>query len=191
MTPAHERLKAFAGWLDKSSQSFPSPISAREPKRNFFNQPIPHPVEMVIVGRFAEILPWDFATLPTTDFDSQALPLFVSHQQAEPLNLAPVADLSPPAGQGRAADRLHQIVGKMEDAAMSRPADAAWRDDGGWRDRLCAIVGIPSPDMTLADAVDAAGASGVDLDAFPLLIVPTWHLTTKERASLRLPFLPT
>ena len=80
------------------------------------------------------------------------------------------------------------IVSKMEDATMTRPAP--WRDDGGWRDRLCAIVGIPSPDVTLAAAVDAAGASGVDLDAFPLLVAPTWHLTAKERASLRLPFIP-
>lgn len=53
-------------------------------------------------------------------------------------------------------------------------------------------MGIPSPDMPLAAAVDAAGASGVDLDldAFPLLVVPTWHLSAKERATLRLPFTP-
>ena len=191
MTPAQGRLKALAGWLDKSSQPFPSPCSARAPKHNFFNQPIPHPVEMVVVGRFAEILPWDFSTLPTTDFDPQALPLFCSHEDAEALNLAPVADLSPPAGQGRAADRLHQIVGKMEDAAMIRPADAAWRDDGGWRGRLCAIVPLSRPDVPIADQIAAFDLSGIDLDNFIILAVPTWHLTAKERASLRLPFIPT
>lgn len=146
---------------------------------------------MIVVGRWAEILPTDFTSKPTTNFDTQSLPLYVSNEQAEALNLPPVADLSPPAGQGRAADRLHMLVGKMEDAIMIRPALAPWRADEGWQDRLCAIVGIPTPDMTLADAVDAAGASNVDLDAFPLLVVPTWHLTAKERASLRLPFLPT
>jgi len=191
VTRAQERLAALSRWLDKSSASYPTPVSAREPKRNWFGRPIPHPVEMVVVGRWAEVMPTDFALKPTMDFDPQALPLFVSHEQAEPLNLPPVADLSSPAGQGRAADRLHMIVGKMEDAARARPALAPWRADEGWQDRLCAIVGIPSPDMTLADAVDAAGASNVDLDAFPLLVVPTWHLTAKERASLRLPFIPT
>jgi hypothetical protein len=190
MTPAQERLANLVAWLDRSSASFPSPISAREPARNIFGKAIPHPIEMVVVGRFAEILPWDFSTLPTTDFDPQALPLFVSQAQAEALNLPPVADLSPPSRQGRAADRLHQIVGKMEDAAMSRPGLAPWRADEGWKGRLCAVVGIASPDMNLADAVDAAGASGVDLDAFPLLIVPTWAMARKEKACLRLPFLP-
>jgi len=181
-------LANLSAWLDKSSQPFRTPCSTRAPKRNFFNQPIPYPVEMVVIGRYAEILPWDFSTPPTSDFDAHALPLFVSHEQAAALNLPPVADLSPPNGQGRAFDRLTQIVGKMEDALMTLPAP--WRAHGDWRDRLCAIVGIPSPDMPIADAVDAAGASGVDLDAFPLLAVPTWHLTAKERANLRLPFLP-
>lgn len=190
MTLAQERLAALSRWLDKSSASYPSPVSARPQRRNFFGHPIPHPIEMVIVGRYAELLPWDFATLPTSDFDPQSLPLFCSLQQAAVLNLPPVADLSPPSGQGRAADRLHHIVGKMEDTTMTRPSDAPWRADDGWRGRLCAIVGIPSSDMTLADAVDAAGASGVDLDALPLLVVPTWHLLAKERASLRLPFIP-
>ena len=145
---------------------------------------------MVVVGRYAEILPWDFATLPTSDFDEHALPLFVSLEQAGPLNLEPVADLSPPAGQGRAFDRLTHIVGKMADAKLRM--DPAWRWPDGWRERLCAIVGIPSPDMTLAAAVDAAGASGVDLEAVAVLCVPTWHLTAKERAIVgrRLPFLP-
>jgi len=187
---AQQRLTALARWLDKSSASYPSPCSTGRPvSRTFFGKPIPNPVETVVVGRYAEILPWDFATLPTSDFDPQALPLFVSHEQAEPLNLPPVADLSPPSGQGRAADRLHMIVGKMEDATLR--FDPAWRTQEGWQDRLCAIVGIPSPDMPLAAAVNAAGASGVDLDAFPLLVVPTWAMARKEAASLRLPFLPT
>lgn len=191
MTLAAERLAALARWLDKSSTSYPSPCSSGRPvSRTFFGKAIPNPVETVVVGRYAEILPWDFDALPTSDFDPQALPLFVSQSQAEALNLPPVADLSPPSvSQGRAADRLHMVVGKMEDATMR--FDPAWRTPDGWQDRLCAIVGIPSPDMTLAAAVDAAGASGVDLDAFPLLVVPTWAMARKEVACLRLPFIPT
>lgn len=190
MTLAEQRLAELARWLDKSSASFPSPCSAKPPRRTFFGKPIPHPVEMVVVGRYAEILPWDFDTLPTSDFDPQALPLFVSQSQTEALNLPPVADLSPPSGQGRAFDRLWHMVAKMEDARLG--LDPTWRTQDGWQARPCALVGIPSPDMTLAAAVDAAGASGVDLDAVPLLVVPTWHLSAKERVAIghRLPFLP-
>lgn len=188
---AQQRLAALVAWLDKSSASYPSPCSSGRPvSRTFFGKPIPNPVETVVVGRYAEILPWDFDTLPTSDFDPQALPLFVSQSQAEALNLPPVADLSPPSGQGRAFDRLAHMIAKMEDARLD--LDPTWRSPDGWRDRPCALVGIPSPDMTLAAAVDAAGASGVDLDAFPLLVVPTWHLSAKERVAIghRLPFLP-
>lgn len=189
---AQQRLTALARWLDKSSASYPSPCSNKPPQRNMFGGRIAstHPVETVVVGRYAEILPWDFDTLPTSDFDPQALPLFVSQSQAEALNLPPVADLSPPSGQGRAFERLAHMIAKMEDARLD--LDPTWRSPDGWRDRPCALVGIPSPDMTLAAAVDAAGASGVDLDAFPLLVVPTWHLSAKERVAIghRLPFLP-
>jgi hypothetical protein len=188
VTLALERLKAFAGWLDQSSASFP--CSAKPPRRNFFGQPIAQTVEMVVVGRVAEILPWDFTTSPTTDFDPQALPLFVSHEDAEALNLAPVADLSPPSGQGRAADRLHMIVGKMEDATLIRSSDAPWRADEGWWGRMCIILPLERPDVPIADQIAAFDLSGIDLDNFVILCVPVWHLTAKERASLRLPFIP-
>jgi len=40
--------------------------------------------------------------------------------------------------------------------------------------------------------MDAAGGADVDLDAFPLLAVPPWAVTAKERAEISgtLPFLP-
>lgn len=75
-----EALSSLSAWLDKSSLPFPSPCAAKPPKRNMFGGRIPstQPVEMVVVGRYAELLPWDFSTLPTSDFDEHALPLFVS-----------------------------------------------------------------------------------------------------------------
>lgn len=145
---------------------------------------------MVRKGRYAELLPWDFAKPFDVDFAEHSLPLLISFDQCADLTLPDDADLSRPAEQGRAADRLHQIIGKMEDATMVRQP-APWRDDGGWQARLCAIVGIPSPEMTPQQAVDDAGASGVDLNAFAVLCVPTWAMARKEVACLRLPFLPT
>lgn len=144
---------------------------------------------MVVVGRYAEILPWDFSTPPTSDFDPQALPLFISLRQADVLDLPPVADLSPPAGQGRAFDRLAHIVGKMADAKLR--LDPTWRWPDGWRDRLCAVVGLSSPDVPIADQIAAQGLSGINPDV-PLLAVPVFKFSAKERVTIghRLPFLP-
>lgn len=182
-------LSNLSGWLNTSSASYPSPISMREPKRNRFGKPLPHPVEMVERGRYAEILPWDFATPPTSDFDANALPLFCSLQQAAVLDLPPVAQLGPPSGQGRAFDRIWHMVGKMEDAKLR--LDPTWRWPDGWRDRLVAIVGLSSPDAPIADQIAAQGLSGINPDV-PLLAVPTFKFSAKERAAIghRLPFLP-
>ena len=46
--------------------------------------------------------------------------------------------------------------------------------------------------MTLQDAVDAAGASEIDLGALPVIVAATWAFSAKERAEIeaRLPFIP-
>jgi hypothetical protein len=186
-----QALSNLSGWLNSSSASYPSPCSAKPPKRNFFNQPVrsSQPVEMVEMGRYAEILPWDFSTPPTSDFDPQSLPLFCSLQQAAVLDLPPVAQLGPPSGQGRAFDRLWHMVGKMEDAKLR--LDPTWRWPDGWRDRLVAILGLSDPDAPIADQIAAQGLSGINPDV-PLLAVPTFKFSAKERAAIghRLPFLP-
>ena len=172
MTLAAEKLKALAAWLDKSSAQRRSPMG-----------------DAVLVGRFAEILPWDFDELPAADFAEHALPLFVPFAQTTGVALPEVADLTAPAGQQRAFFRLWHLLFRLEDAAMDLP----WRGhEPGDKLPLCAVIGLDDPDAPISDAVDAAGAGALDLDALPLLAVPMWALSVKERAQIeaRLPFLP-
>lgn len=188
-------LSNLSAWLDKSSQAFPSPCSAKPPKRNMFGGRVPssQPVEMVVVGRYAELMPWDTSTPPTSDFDEHALPLFISLEQAEALNLPPVADLSPPAGQGRASERLAHMVAKLEDAKLGLARrDAVWRGQDGWQDRQCAVFGLFSADTPVADQIAAQTPPGVDLTGVPVLAAAVFKFTLKERVQIahRLPFLP-
>lgn len=188
-----EAFSNLSAWLDKSSQPFPSPASMKPPTRTYFGKSIAHPVEMVVVGRYAEILPWDFSTLPTSDFDEHALPLFISLEQAAALNLPPVADLSPPAGQGRAFERLAHIVAKLEDAKLGLARrEAVWRGQDGWQDRQCAILPLFSADTPVADQIATQMPPGVDLTGVPVVAVPVFKFTPKERVATahRLPFIP-
>jgi hypothetical protein len=170
MTLAATRLTALAGWLDRSSKDRRSPMG-----------------DNVLVGRYAEILPWDFDEPPTTDFAEHALPLFVPQDQAAGVELPDVADLSQPAQQIRAFFRLQHVLFRIGDAKLALP----WRGKAE-ADHLpvCAVVGLTNPEMPLWDAVDAAGGADVDLNTFPLLCVPLWAMSPKERAQLKLPFLP-
>lgn len=172
MTTAAARLAALAAWLDRSSAQRLSPLGDR-----------------VLVGRFAEILPWDFDEAPTSDFAEHALPLFVPFEQATGVALPETADLTAPPSQDRAFFRLNHLLFRLEDAALDLP----WRGHApGDQLPLCAVIGLDDPDAPISGAVDAAGAGAVDLDALPLLAVPLWALSPKERAEIevRLPFLP-
>lgn len=169
---AATRLSRLAAWLDKSSASRPSPMG-----------------DTMVFGRYAELLPWDFDEPPTEDFAEHALPLFVSYEQANGVTLPEAADLSPPRGQLRAFFRLQHLLFRMEDAALN----LAWHGKAqGDQLPVCAVVGLSEPAQPIAAAVAAAGAGAIDLDAVPLLAVPLWAMSPKERAEvgLRLPFLP-
>ena len=141
------------------------------------------------MGRWAEIIPVAFDELPPTDFDPMALPLLVSIEQAAVLSLPDVADVGFPVGQLRPAARLEHLRLKVQDAAMALPSP--WRSQNDPLPPIV-IVGITDPDMTLQDAVDAAGASEIDLGTFPVIVAPTWAFSAKERAEIeaRLPFIP-
>jgi hypothetical protein len=195
MTLAGERLSAFAGWLDASSAPRLSPCGhkRRAPRRGFLGllKPVVHGnADMVRKGRYAELLPWDFAEPFDGDFAEHSLPLLISFDQCAGLNLPDDADLSLPAGQGRAFERLAHIIGKMEDAAKAHLSP--WRAEDGWRDRLCIIVGLSCPDTPIADQIAAQVPPGVDLTAYAVLACPTFKFSRKERVAIghRLPFIP-
>jgi hypothetical protein len=186
-------LSNLNGWLNMSSEANPSPCSKKPPKRNWFGRAIPHPVEMVTVGRYAEIAPVDFSEPPITNFHEHALIFHVSLEQAATLNLPPVMDTSEPIGQGRGFERLKHMWDKLADAKFGLARrDPAWRAEDGWQDRQCAIFPLYSPDTPIAVHIAAQTPPGVDLTGVPVLAVPVWQFTAKERATIAhmLPFLP-
>lgn len=192
-----EPLANFSGWLDKSSQSCPTPNAAHRieyPRRNLFGQPIkPQGIEMVVVGRFGEIAPHDFSQPPITAFHEHALIFHVALGQAATLNLPPVMDTSEPSGQGRGFDRLKHIAGKLADAKfLLARRDRTWRSEDGWQNRLVAIFALDDPDTPVAAQIAAQTPPGVDLAGMVVLAVPVWQFTAKERATIRhmLPFIP-
>ena len=190
-----DALSNLSAWLNKSSESYPSPTSNKPPKRNRFGGRIPssEPVEMVTVGRYAEIAPHDFSEPPIADFHEHALIFHVSLEQAATLDLPPIMDTSEPSGQGRGFDRLAHVVGKLADAKFGLARrDATWRSEDGWQDRQCAVFALSDPHAPIADQIAAQTPPGVDLTGVVVLAVPVWRFTAKERATIAhmLPFIP-
>ena len=190
-----EPLKNLSAWFDKSSEPFPSPCSAKPPKRNMFGGRIAslQPIEMVVVGRYAEIAPHDFSELPIADFHEHALIFHVSLEQAATLDLPPVMDTSEPSGMGRGFDRLSHVVAKLADAKFGLARrDGVWRSPDGWQDRQCAVFALPDPNAPVATQIAAQTPPGVDLAGVVVLAVPVWRFTAKERATIAhmLPFIP-
>lgn len=174
MTAAQESLKTFAAWLGRSSANGRSPMGHVVPR-----------------GRYAEIIPVSFDEPPPIDFDPMALPLFVSEEQAEELNLPPVADVGFPEGHLRPSFRLGTIAGRVADSAVAHMVP--WHGaDGNGMPVMC-LVPVLDPAAPLQAAIEAAGATGVDTTAYPVVLAPLWAMSPKERAELlatRLPFLP-
>lgn len=154
MTTAQSRLADLARWLASSSKA----------RRTAFTD--------TPVGRYAVIVPCYFDEAPPIDFDVEALPLFVSMEQAEGVATGPVVTIAPPS-QDRAFQRLSHISWKC---GTDLPP--------------MAVVGLDDPQEPISAAVERAGAAGVNVASFPVIAVPLWAFTPKERASLRLPVLP-
>ncbi|MCJ1959898.1 hypothetical protein [Novosphingobium mangrovi (ex Hu et al. 2023)] len=157
MTLAQTRLGELATWLSLSSRSRKAPVWGT-----------------ILTGRYASIVPYDFSLPPRTDFDAEALPLFVSSAQAEGVSTGPI-EMVAPASQVHMPNRLIHITKK---AGVELPP--------------LAVVGLDDADEPIADAVQRLGADAVDLDAYPLLCAPLWALSEAERAELahKLPVLP-
>lgn len=106
-------------------------------------------------------------------FDEKALPLFVSAEQVEGLEMPPIVTRAP-TSQDRAAKRLAHI---------------AWRIEAGTLPR-CAIVPLSDPQEPISAAVARAGADGLDVTTFPVLAAPMWAFSDADRNAMRLPLLP-
>lgn len=126
------------------------------------------------VGRYAVIVPCDFDEPPSIEGDPGCLLLFVSVDQAEGVKIGPIVTAAPPS-QDKAAMRLNHICWK---AGTDLPP--------------LAIVGLVDPDEPIADAVQRAGAGGINTATFPVLATPLWAITPADRAIIaaRLPVLP-
>lgn len=194
MTLAGERIAWLARWLDASSASRLSPCAhkRRAPRRGFLGMRKPvvqRPDDMILKGRFAELLPWDFAKPFDGDYGEQSLPLLFSVEHCDDVALPEAADLSPfPPGQQRVADRVASIRFNVETAATPHLSPWQGKDGNGWP--VMCLVGLHDRLQPVADAVRAAGADGLDPDV-PIIAIPLWRgFTRKERAKVALPFIP-
>jgi hypothetical protein len=195
VTLAGQSIETFARWLDASSASKLSPCAhkRRSPRRGFLGMRKPvveRPDDVVVKGRFGELIPHNFAEPFDVEFGEQSLPLLVSFEQCDGVNLPAEADLSPfPPGQQRVADRVASILFNVETAAMPHLAPWHGKDGNGWP--VMCLVGLDDPLQPVADAVRAAGADDL-APHLPVIAIPLWMgWTRKERRSVALPFIPT
>ena len=159
-TLAQKRLAALESWFSRNSEG-----------RN-----TPNGNETLLVGRYASIIPFDFALPPPTAFDPQALLFLVSEDQCDGMSIAEFDQRDAIDSQRDVAERLIHVLFLAEDRRL--PA--------------CAIVGLTDPAEPIADAVGRARVAGVDLDSLPVLAVPLWALAQgpRDRLAARLPFAP-
>lgn len=157
MTVAQSRLADLARWIAASSGPRSTPLGGDTD-----------------VGRYACIMPCDFAEPPRTDFDAEALPLFVSVDQAEGVATGPIVT-DAPASQDKAVQRICHICWK---AGTDLPP--------------LAIVGLDDPQEPISGAVERAGADAVNPATYPVVAVPLWAFSAADRAIIaaRLPVLP-
>lgn len=155
MTVAQSRLADLARWIAASSGPRRTPMGGATE-----------------IGRYAVIVPCNFDEAPPVDFDAEALPLFVSVEQATGVDTGPiVADA--PASQDKAAMRLGHVLWKI---GTDLPP--------------LAVVGLDDPQEPISGAVERAGADAVNIASYPVLAVPLWAFSAADRASLRLPVIP-
>lgn len=127
-----------------------------------------------LIGPFGIIVPSDFTEPPMLGFAEGALPIYVPTEQCEGVDTGPIITATP-ASQDRLWARLQSVVWRVEEGTLP-PA---------------VLIAITDPAQPLEAAVSAAGASGSDLAAFPLLALPIYALAPAHRAEIghRLPML--
>jgi hypothetical protein len=87
---------------------------------------------MLAKGRFAELLPVNFAEPFDCDYHPNALPLLISFDDAADVSLPDSADLGDPPFQPRTALRLASILFNTQQAAASGMASWHGADGNGW-----------------------------------------------------------
>ncbi|MDM7956602.1 hypothetical protein [Blastomonas sp.] len=194
MTMAGQSLAWFARWLDASSASRLSPCAhkRRAPRRGLLGARMPvveRYDDILVKGRFAELLPHDFNEPFNGEFGEQSLPLLVSFEHCDGLTLPEAADLSPyPPGQPRVAERVASVRFNAETAAKPHLSPWLGKNGNGWP-ALC-LIGLGDPLQPVADAISAAGADDLDPHV-PVIAIPLWRgFSRKERANVALPFVP-
>ena len=128
MTVAQSRLADLARWIAASSGPRSTPMGGETE-----------------IGRYAVIVPCYFDEAPPVDFDAEALPLFVSVDQAEGVDTGPVSTEAP-ASQDYALQRLAHILWKI---GTDLPP--------------MAIVALDDPQEAISGAVERAGAAGLNV----------------------------
>lgn len=140
---------------------------------------------MIMKGRFAELLPVNFAEPFDCDYHPNALPLLISFEDAATVTLGDTANLGDPPYQPRVADRLASIVFKVQEA------DRAQRHGlkgNGWP--VMSILPLLDPATTPQQAVAAFGADGLAPDV-PIVVVPVFKGFTRKEVRAMKPFIPT
>ena len=157
MTTAQSRVADLARWIAASSGPRSTPLGGDTE-----------------VGRYAVIVPCDFDEPPRTDFDAEALALFVSVEQAEGVATGPIVT-DAPASQDKAVMRLGHVLWKI---GTDLPP--------------MAVIGLDDPLEPISGAVERAGAEAVNLATYPVVAVPLRAFSAADRAIIgaRLPVLP-
>jgi hypothetical protein len=132
-------------------------------------------MDTITFGPWAVIVPSDVTDPPMSGFDAKAFPIFVPTEQTQGVAIGPI-DKTAPASQIRMPDRLAHLIWRVQDRTLPPVA----------------IVGLGNPDAPLQDAIADAGAGALDLTVVPLLCVPLWALSVKERNTIagKLPVYP-
>ncbi|CAH0498054.1 hypothetical protein [Novosphingobium sp. CECT 9465] len=137
---------------------------------------------MLAKGRFAELLPVNFAEPFDCDYHPNALPLLISFDDAADVSLPDSADLGDPPFQPRTALRLASILFSTQQAAASGMASWHGADGNGLAGPK--LRASPGPATTPQGAIRLAGADDLDPNA-PVVVVPLFKLRRKEVAALK------
>jgi hypothetical protein len=131
-------------------------------KASSASTPAPLGREWVLQGPLCVLLPSQLDAAPSNEFHPEALPLWVPKAQS-PANLGPI-NLGQPYSGPAVYDRLAHLIWLIESCRL--PA--------------MAIIPLQTPEMTLQEALSAAGGQGIDQGSVPLLFVALYALPDNE-----------